>query len=110
MKQNKQLTNAMGQEVSVQTYYLQLYGPSKEILWSNPVEFNNHFVCLGGFHCEICYLSSLGKIWESAGLKDIIVNSDVYAEGTLYMILQGKEFNRGIQTFILTYETLSATI
>ena len=65
---------------------------------------------LGRFHCEICYLSSLGKIWESAGLKDIIVNSDVYAEGTLYMILQGKEFNRGIQTFILTYETLSATI
>ena len=91
----------------MQTFDLQLYGPSKEILWSNPVEFNNHFVRLGGFHGEICYLSSLGKIWGSAGLKDMLVNSDVYAEGTVDMILQGKEFNRGIRAFILAYETLS---
>ena len=41
---------------------------------------------------------------------DMIVNSNVYEEETVYMILQGEAFNRGIRTFILTYETLSATI
>ena len=51
---------------------------------------------LEGFYGEICYLSSLGKIWGSAGLKYMIVNSDVYTEVTVDMILQGKEFNRGI--------------
>ena len=91
----------------MQTFDLQLYGSSKEIIWSIPDEFNNHFVCLGGFYGEICYLSSLRKIWGSAGLKDMLVNSDVYAEGSVYMILQGKEFNRGIRAFILAYETLS---
>ena len=49
-KQNKQLTNALGQEISVQTFDLQLYGPSKEIIWSISEEFNNHFVRLGGFY------------------------------------------------------------
>ena len=97
----------MGQKVSLQTFDLQLYGPSKEILWRNPVEFNNYFVHLGGFHGEICYLFSLGNIWGSAGLKDMLVYSDVYAEGTVDMIFQGKEFNRGIRAFILAYETLS---
>ena len=62
---------------------------------------------LEGFYGKICYLSSLGKIWGSAGLKDMIVNSDVYTEVTVDMILQGKEFNRGIHAFILSYETLS---
>ena len=62
---------------------------------------------LGGFHQVACYLSSVGKVWGSAGLKDMLANSDVYAEGTVDMILQGKEFNRGIRAFILAYEAMS---
>ena len=48
--------------------------------------------------------------WGSAGLKDLLCNCDVYAEGTMDMILQGKDFNRGIRVFFVAYEVLSQTI
>ena len=37
----------------------------------------------------------------------MLVNLDVHAEGTIHMILQGKEFNKGIRAFNLAYEPLS---
>ena len=67
----------------------------------------DHHVRLGGFHGVSSLLSSYGKIWGSAGLRDLLSNSDVYAEGTVDMILQGKDFNRGVRAFILAYEALA---
>ena len=62
---------------------------------------------MGDFHKIPSYNGSVGKVYGSTGLKDILVQSDVYAQGTVDLILQGEEFNQGIRAYILTYEALS---
>ena len=48
MTSTKQFTNALEQEVSVNTVDQQLFAPSQEIHWSRPEEFKNHYMRLGG--------------------------------------------------------------
>ena len=100
---NKKLTNACGQEVSVQSVDLLLYIPCEEIIFDKNEWFDNHVMRMGGFHKISSYNGSVGKLWDSTGLKDLLVQLDVYAEGTVDLILQEKEFNRGIRAYILAY-------
>jgi hypothetical protein len=44
--------------------------------------FNRHILRLGGFHSLFCFLSSIGKRWADGGLRDILVDSGVYAGNT----------------------------
>ena len=44
-----------------------------------------------------CFLSSIGKLWADGGLRDLLVDSGVYAE----LMLVGKEFNRDVRGFTL---------
>ena len=62
---------------------------------------------MGSFHAIMTYLSSLGRIWGDAGLRDLPVDSGVYAAGTAELFLQGKEYNRAVKAYIYVYETLS---
>ena len=41
-----------------------------------------------------------------AGLKDLLVESSVYASRTVELMLNGKEFNRAVRALTLAYETL----
>ena len=107
MKANKELTNACGQEVSVQSVDLQLYIPCEEIVFHLGDAFKNHFTRMGGFHGACSFNGVVGMVWGSAGLKDLFVDSGTYAEGTTILILMGKEFNRGLRFFVLGYETFS---
>jgi hypothetical protein len=44
-----------------------------------------------------CFLSSIGKLWADGGLRDLLVDSGVYAGNTAELMLVGKEFNRGVR-------------
>jgi hypothetical protein len=39
---------------------------------------------LGGFHTLSRFIASIGKLWGDCGLKDIWVDSSVYAAGTSF--------------------------
>jgi hypothetical protein len=47
-----------------------------------PETFKMHIVRLGGFHTLSYFIASIGKLWGDCGLKDILVDSSVYAAGT----------------------------
>jgi hypothetical protein len=53
-----------------------------------------------------CFLSSIGKHWSDGCLRDLLVDSGVYAENTAEHMLVGKEFNRGVKGFTLVFEAL----
>jgi hypothetical protein len=38
---------------------------------------------LGGFHTMSCFIASIGKLWGDGGLKDLLIESSVYAESLL---------------------------
>jgi hypothetical protein len=103
------MTKAMGQVHSLQTFDQQLYAIAKQVEWAIPETFRNHTVRLGGFHTLSCYIAAIEKLWGDGGLKDLLVDSSVYAAGTVDQILNGKEFNRATRAFVLAYEALSVS-
>ena len=62
---------------------------------------------MGGFHGACTCISVIGLVWASAGLKDLFVGAEIYAEATLELIIQGKEFTRSVRWIVLGYETFS---
>ena len=58
------------------------------------------------FHTLSYFIASIGKLWGDCGLKDILVDSSVYAAGTVDQMMCGKQFNRAVRALILVYEAL----
>jgi hypothetical protein len=75
MKRCVDMTKAMGQVHSVQTFDQQLYATAKQVEWAIPETFRDHTVRLGGFHTLSCYIATIGKLWGDGGLKDLLVDS-----------------------------------
>ena len=80
MKKCLDMTNEAGQEHAMQTFDQQLY--AQQVKWSKPDIFNCHVLRLGGFHSLSCFLSSIGKLWADGGLRDLLVDSDMYVGNT----------------------------
>jgi hypothetical protein len=50
------------------------------------------------------FIASIGKLWGDCGLKDILVDSSVYAAGNVDQMMCGKQFNRAVRALIMEYE------
>ncbi|CAC5400232.1 unnamed protein product [Mytilus coruscus] len=94
MKKCLDMSNDAGQDYAIQTFDQQLYAIAQQVKWSKPDIFNRHILRLGGFHSLSCFLASIGKLWADGGLRDLLVDSGVYAGNTAELMLNGKEFNR----------------
>jgi hypothetical protein len=93
MKKCVDMPKAMGQMYSIQTFDQQLYSIAKQVAGAMPDTFRNHILRLGGFHTLSCYIAAIGKLWGDDGLKDLLVDSSLYAAGIADQMLNGKEFN-----------------
>ena len=54
------------------------------------------------------YIACIGKTWGDAGLKNILVDSDIYAACTVEHMLNGKEFKQAFRALMMAYEALSS--
>ncbi len=84
----------------------QLYAIAQQVKWSKPQELESNVLRLGGFHGMCAFIASIGKLWAAGGLKDLLVDSDVYAENTVDQMLAGKQFFRAVRGITLAYECL----
>ena len=107
MKRCKDMCSSLGQSFSVQTMDQQLYAVAQQVKWSAKDEFSEHVIRLGGFHSLCCYIAAIGKLWADGGLRDLLVDSDVYAGCTVDQMLSGKQFNRSVRGLILAYEAMA---
>ena len=53
------------------------------------------------------FLGIIGHRFKDAGLKDVLVYSGVYAEGSINSVLTGKSYNRAVRAHKLVFETVS---
>ena len=74
-----------------------------EICWKHPEMFGNIILCLGTFHTICILLSIIGLRFGSAGLCDIIIESNVIAEGSSDKVLSGKHY-RSVRFHKLMFE------
>lgn len=57
-------------------------------------EFKRLFIHLGDFHTEMSLTKGAGKFIDNCGLTDVLVESDLIGNSSLYSFLTGKSFNR----------------
>ncbi|CAG2209161.1 unnamed protein product [Mytilus edulis] len=100
------MSKEVGQDFAIQTFDQQLYAVSQQVKWSMPEVFQSHILRLGGFHTLSCFIACIGKLWADGGLRDLMVDSGVYAGCTVDQMLLGKQFNRSVRGLTLVYEAL----
>ena len=61
---------------------------------------------MGNFHSICNLLSTIGKLFGDAGLRDLAVESGVIVEGSIDNVLDGKQYNRAVRLHKLIYEAL----
>ena len=66
-------------------------------MWHKEEEMNRVVLQMGAFHMCCTLLAMIGKRFGDAGLLDILIESEVIAEGSLSGVLEGKHYNRGVR-------------
>lgn len=106
MQNCQAVTKKLGQQYTVITFDEQLYCKAKMLQWQKPDECRKIVIMLGGFHIQLNFAKVIGKHMEDFGLKDILIESQVYGENTATNIMNGKSWNRIIRAHKLVYEAL----
>lgn len=104
MKHAQQISASVGQLELVITFDLAIYVKAKQIQLRFPDEFSNTILRLGGFHIVLNFLSIIGKKYQGSGLDDLLIESGVYAAGTISALTAGRSYNRGVRAHKLCFE------
>ena len=59
------------------------------------------------FHIIMIFLGVIGKRFADVGLKDLLIQSGVVAEGSIDKSLCGKQYNRSVRSVKLVYKAFS---
>lgn len=83
-----------------------LFAKATEVAWRYPERFGSVILMMGNFHTICNFMSTIGKMFGDAGLRDLAVESGVIAEGSINKVLEGKQYNRAVRLHKLIYEAL----
>ena len=62
---------------------------------------------MGMIHVLMMFMHILSKRFSAAGLRDVLIQSGVIAEGSVDEALSGKMDNRGVRLYKLAYEAIN---
>ena len=65
---------------------------------------------MGGFHLLLNYLKAVGKIMDSSGLKEIMVQAKVLLPGTCEKVFHGKGYLPSYQWLLHTVRGLASPL
>jgi hypothetical protein len=68
-----------------------IYAKATEVKWKHSDTFESLIIRMGTFHTICTMLAIIGKIFQDAGLRDLAVESDVIAEGSISGVLEGQQ-------------------
>ena len=81
-----------------------IYAKAIEISWKHREFFQDLVLRLGTFHTIGVLLAVIGQRFGAAGLRDIVIESKVIAEGSVEKTLDGKHCNRSLRFHKLMFE------
>ena len=83
-----------------------IYAKAMEIKWKHSKHFRDIIVRMGAFHTICTLLGIIGKRFQDAGLRDLCVEFQVIAEGSVSGVMEGRKYNRAVWLHKLVYEAL----
>ena len=84
----------------------EIYAKAVEIKWKMADQFKDCILMLGTFHMAMMYLGIIGKWFKDAGLRDILIQSQVLAEGSVEKALAKNMYNRPVRSCKLVQEAM----
>ena len=110
LKNAVNVAKQQGQDDIVVVVDQSIYAKAQELLWMAAVEepdkFGNVVVRMGGFHVRGVMLAIIGKRFGDAGLCDLLVESELVAQGSVDGVISGKHFNRAMRAHKALAEAL----
>ncbi|KAJ8030514.1 hypothetical protein HOLleu_26961 [Holothuria leucospilota] len=83
-----------------------IYAKIQEIRWAREGLMQRTVVRLGEFHICMSYMGIIGKRFSDAGLRDILIESGVVAQGSINSVLSGHHYNRAVHSYKLMFEAM----
>ncbi|KAI4818757.1 hypothetical protein KUCAC02_004059 [Chaenocephalus aceratus] len=81
-----------------------LYAKATEVIWKHQQKFKNVIIRMGVFHTICCLISTIGKRFQDAGLRDLCVEAGIIADGSVAGVMEGRKYNRAVRLHELLYE------
>lgn len=69
-------------------------------------ELNRIVLRMGAFHTACIFLGIIGTRFADAGLEDLLIESEVVAQGSIASVLEGKHYNRAMRAHKIVMEAL----
>ena len=82
------------------------YAKAMEVFWKNRQLFKHLIIMMGGFHLIMMLLGVTGTRFSDAGLRELAIESDAIAEGSIERVIYGKNYNRSLHLHKIFYEAL----
>ena len=101
-----EIKNRLQLSVVVCVFDQAFYAKAMEVYWKHKALFDGIVIMMGGFHLLLMLLGVIGSRFRDAGLRELAVQSDVVAEGSVDKSLNGKQYNRAVHLHKCVYEAL----
>lgn len=106
MERATKIKHQLGVQTLVCVYDQAIYAKAKEIQLKEQQKFNSIFLMMGTFHILLMSLGIVGVRFKDAGMKDVYIQSEIVAEGSIDSVLRGKQYNRAIRAHKIFWEAL----
>ena len=61
---------------------------------------------MGTFHILLMSFSVIGAWFKEAGMRDLCIQVEIVAEGSIDLVLKGKQYNRAIRAHKVCFEAM----
>lgn len=94
LKMAQQIAEECNSKYMQVTYDLAIARTAFGIQCQETPKFDNVFIHLGGFHIIMSYFKAVGSFIDDCGITNIMVDSEILANGSLKGFITGTNFNR----------------
>ena len=85
-----------------------IYAKAYQIKCKEPEKFNSVFLMMGTFHIIMTLLAVIAARFKDAGLKDLVIQSVLVAEGSVDTMFSGsRAYKRAVRVYKILYESFS---
>ena len=85
-----------------------IYAKAYQIKCKEPEKFKSVFLMMGTFHIIMTFLAVMASRFKDAGLKDLVIQSALVAEGSVDTMFSGsRAYKRAVRVYKILYEAFS---
>jgi hypothetical protein len=106
LKLSQCVSRAVNQMYAIATFDLAVVMKAYAIVWEKSQTFKGCYCQSWGFHLLCSYMGALGKSIRCSGFEEILVESGIFASGSIENVMSGKDYNRALRVHKLVFEAL----